>query len=191
MATKLQSLTDKVEFRRGYNAESVLADCLRDDGYFVHITADLEERGHRGAPGARSGNNFITLPDLDVASKGHRAFVEVKYKSEASFTIKTGRYEHGFGLRKYRMYCQAQQTYGTPVYIAVIEGKTGAVLMATLDELGVPRIYDGNKMDAGGMAFFPRGAFGLWGYVRTYTGQLPLGIPLDKGDGDLFKVARH
>jgi hypothetical protein len=99
------------EYRKGFDTESTLAQILRDDGYFVVITADVKERGKNGAPGARSKEKFITLPDLDVAKNGHRGFVEVKYKYEADFTTVTNRLEHGIGLNQFKKSEQRRATF--------------------------------------------------------------------------------
>lgn len=185
---------------KGDRAEDVIAFILRAEGYYVVITADLQERNTNGAPGARSDDNFITLPDLDVAKKGYRGWCEVKYKKAYSFTRITQRPEHGIGLRKFKMYQRIQQETGTPVYLFVYEADSGAVLYNHIDILLAEefyRIYNGNKMDSGGMIYFARSNFNLWGKValigKDIYQQLDLFSLTDtKGQGNkLFDFIRH
>ncbi len=208
------------EYRIGYNAESILAQILREEGYYTIFTADVKERGRNGAPGARSGSGFITLPDLDVGKNGYRGFVEVKYKYKADFTTITRRHEHGIGWNKFEMYRKAQQQFGCDVFLFIYEGKDGVILYNRLDILlpkrnyyikrtgqfsfyfqergerhSIARRYHGDKMDRGGMIFFPRASFSLWGKISQmedviYT-QLDL-FSTSRDEGDkLFQIIHH
>ncbi len=208
------------EFYKGHKAESVIAQMLRDEGYYVIVNADLKERGRSGAPGARKKNGFITLPDLDVAKNGYRGFVEVKYKTKADYTTVTNRDEHGIGLNSFKKYREAQRQFGSEVLIFILEGQSGAILYNTIaillpdvdyhierkgtlsfvykeqgEKHSLARIYHGNAMDYGGMIFFPRSSFGLWGKIALLGEEVWTQIGLFdeiKGEGEkLFKVIKH
>lgn len=188
---------------KGDRAEDIIAFILRAEGYYVVITADLQERNTNGAPGARNDDSFITLPDLDVAKKGYRGWCEVKYKGASTFHRITQRDEHGIGIRKFKMYQRIQQETGTIVYIFVYEANSGAVLYNSLDVLltdGFFRTWTGKRKkgnDKGGMIYFARSNFNLWGKVallgKDIYQQLDLFSLTDtKGQGDkLFDVIRH
>lgn len=209
------------EFVKGYKAEGVIADLLRSEGCYVIITADVKMRNGNKAPGATNGSGgFITLPDLDVANQGYRGFVEIKYKSKASFTTITGRLEHGVGYGNFLAYQKASKEFGVPTFLFIYEGDSGAVLFNRIDILlperdyhiekngamnliyqaegessPVARVYAGGAMNRGGMIFFPRSAFDLWGRVaimedNIYT-QLGFFDSID-GEGDrTFEIVRN
>lgn len=182
------------EWHKGERAEDVIKGVLRRDGFYVYALSDISERGNPGAPGARNDNDFITLPDLDISGNGWRGFAEVKGKSEPTFTRKTGQYDHGIPLSSYRMYRKIKEETGSPVFLFIYEFKSGAILFSEIDDLKV-RIYDKDKMSKGGMAFFSRSSFDLWGKVALVNGtqanQLDF-FPIIEGEGrNLFKLTRN
>jgi len=189
----LSNFRTEIAFHRGYRAEEIIAKILRDEGYYVVFLADNQERGQNGAPGARNRDDFITLPDLAVFLRGKQGYVEIKFKASADFTVLTGREEHGIGKRKWEMYCKIQKETGSLVYLFIYEGNSGAILYATIDELApLMREYNGDKMDPGGMVFFARASFDLWGKIAVVDGQIYDQLWLfseDEGD-KLFKLQR-
>lgn len=182
------------EWHKGERAEDVIKRVLREEDFYVYALSDISERGNPGAPGARNDHDFIVLPDLDISGKGWRGFAEVKGKSEPTFTRTTGQYEHGIPLNSYKMYQRIKEETGAPVFLFIYEFKSGAILFSEIDDLET-RIYYGNKMSKGGMAFFFRSSFDLWGKVALVNGtqanQLDF-FPIIEGKGrNLFKLTRH
>lgn len=173
MVTKPTDFYSSKSFSKGYRAETILAQVLRADGYYVVILADNQERGQNGAPGARNGDQFITLPDFQILKRGHIAYAEIKFKSEATWTRTLQQEDHGIGLLKWKMYQRIERESGLPVYLFIYEGDSGAVLYNRLQNLAkVARFSDTDKMDRGGMVFFPRASFGLWGHIAVLKGEL-------------------
>jgi len=147
---------------KGHTGEVLVAEKLMQLGYFVIPSYDYSGEENNKAPKMKGLMRNFVLPDLDVSSSGSRKWVEVKTKEEATFTRVTQQLEHGISLRHYREYQEVERESGSPVYLAVYEIKTGEVLIGKLSELSkCVRIYDGGKMNRGGMAFFPRSVFKL------------------------------
>ncbi len=125
-----------------------------------------------GAPCIEGAEDVIVLPDILVARDGHAAWVEVKSKSQATYTHKTGRREHGFPKRLFHDYHEVQETTGIPVWIMVGERRKSKAtlynwLFAPLHKLEkVRRTYNGHKMNGEPMVFFPRSVFTLYKETR-------------------------
>jgi hypothetical protein len=57
---------------------------------------------------------------------------------------------------------------GTPVVICIVEEDSGAILWARLRDIApLAQRYQGKRMGAAGMVFFPRSAFRKWTRVPT------------------------
>lgn len=120
--------------------------------------------------GAHRG--FI-LPDLDVAKKAERLWVEVKTKRQSTTTQATGKAEHGIGRHHYYDYLAVQRETGNYVYLAVYEEDTREIIIGRLDQLAMricrcrncraapaSQQYVRNcRMSRGGMVFFLRDGF--------------------------------
>jgi hypothetical protein len=168
MGCKAVTLNTRANFKstplyaKGHNGELLVADKLMQLGYFVVPSYDYSGQENDKAPKMKGLMRSFVLPDLDVSKSGSRKWVEVKTKEDATYTRITQQYEHGIPLRHYRQYLEVEKESGCAVYLAVYEIKTGEVLIGRLSELSkLVRIYDGDKMSRGGMAFFPRSAFRL------------------------------
>lgn len=148
-------MLDSIEFARGRKAEIEVAKWLQSRGWFVVPSYDYS--GADGAKPPRLQGKCIgfAIPDLDVAKEGIRHWVEVKLKGKQTLYRKTGVLEHGISLRLYRHYKRVQEITGTPVWLFILEQDSGKLLAKKMDVLGEPRIYEGNKMGNGGMAFWP------------------------------------
>lgn len=109
-----------------------------------------------------TGKRKLVLPDLDVSGPLHRYWLEVKGKDAPSYTRITGREEHGLAWRMYRDYLEVERLTGNPVYLFVYEMSSGRAMCQSLAKLSQHvRRYGSDKMDYGGMAFFPRDEFFL------------------------------
>jgi len=220
----INSIETTREFYVGSSAEAVIIFLLRDAGYYVIDLANTRERGRNGAPGARNNGKFITLPDLDIGKMGYRAFAEVKFKEDYTFTRLTGVKDHGIGLRNWKMYLEASKQFGVETLIFIYEGTSGDILFNSISNLtptgkdyridprGINtcyydksdgslrfRIYRGEKMDPGGMVFFPWDSFERWGNIALLGDEIYKQLSFDDlvnikavDEGDkVFRVLRH
>lgn len=181
---------------KGNQGEQIVSFLLRKDGYFVTCLSDINEQGIGGAPGMKTDKDFLILPDLQAALRGKIGYCEVKWKTEATFTRITQREEHGVDKRNWDHYYMVQSETGIPVYLFIYERKTGAVLYSLIEHLsGVSRYT--SKMGKGGMIFFPRASYALWGRVAQLGGHFAVQLDMFErmnleGEGDkLFGVVRH
>lgn len=149
------------EFLRGRDAEQRVARVFQQRGWFVIPSYDYCGEDGNKAPKAQGVSDGIILPDLGIAQRGIMKWVEVKAKSCPTFTIKAHSYDHGIGLRKWTHYKRCQHETGCHVFLCIIEENSQMLLLERLDTLGEGRTYTGNKMDAGGMIFWPRLKFGI------------------------------
>jgi hypothetical protein len=181
---------------KGDQGEQIVAHILRKSNYFVICLSDINEQGRGGAPGMRNNQTFHTLPDLQVALQGKLGFCEVKWKTKADWTRITQQEEHGIDKVCWDHYCQVSKQTGTDVFLFIYERKSGAVLYNHINFLRKVIRYT-SKMGRGGMCFFPRSSFYLWGRViqvgKNYYHQLDafqmLGL---EGDGDkLWGIIQH
>jgi hypothetical protein len=170
---KQLSIRDTVEFWHGRDFEREYARQLLLAGWSVMRCYELDG-GQDKAPMLEGPYKGHRLPDLQVSGHGKSGWRELKEKTACNFTHSEGRYDHGIGLRCYRDYDAVQQISGLPVVLVIGEYSTGLILAQSLDKLGLPRIYPGDKMDPGGMAFWPRSSFDIWGRYDTTPGQLSI-----------------
>jgi hypothetical protein len=153
-------LRDTERFKRGRNGERIVADWFKADGWYV--LASYDYNGDDDHPPRMEGRTrrFI-IPDLDACKGGRRIWVEVKTKTAPSLHRATNILEHGIPLRHYEQYLQVELETGCPVYLLIYEEQSNQLLHQKLSELGQPRIYSGDKMSFGGMAFWPRTSFNI------------------------------
>lgn len=129
----------------------------------------------------------IVTPDFMADRPGEHYGLEIKGKWRADETPVTGEREHGIGRRLLAAYLEWQRRLERKVLLIIDEGETGEILAASLDRLQQgeyldsrdnqihrrPRLYFGDKMDRGGMAFFGRSQFMVL-YQRANAPDLPL-----------------
>lgn len=167
---------ERPEFLLGRSGEQRVSTWLKQRGWYVIPSYDYAGEGGDKAPRLQGIEEAFPVPDLDVC-RGPRArfgaerrWVEVKTKEAASFTRKTGRYEHG--IEHYDDYMRVATLTGTEAWLAVHEttsihthelyGVAGALLIQSFANLGPPRrsrIYGWNT--AKPMAYWPRESFWL------------------------------
>lgn len=198
METKLKNLPNHFkpeDVLKGNQGEEIVAHLLRKDGYYVTCLSDIRERGRSGAPGATTQKDFLTLPDLQASSQGYTGYCEVKWKTRADFTRITQREEHGIDKICWDHYQEIRDKTGLSVFLFIYERKTGAVLYENITTLGKVKRYT-PKMGRGGMIFFPRATFNLWGRVVPLEEglfiQLDMFRKIGGNSGDkLFGLIRH
>jgi hypothetical protein len=81
------------------------------------------------------GTKNLAIPDMDVCKSGNRVWAEVKTYFYAPFNRTLKAEVHGMQRRLYDQYVQVEQESGTPVYLFVLEVKTGALLGSFLQDL--------------------------------------------------------
>lgn len=155
-------LEDTPEFQKGRTGEHVVADFLKDLGYYVIPSYDYSGKEESKAPQLQGLIEQYVIPDLDVAKEGRRRWVEVKTKYDATYTRITHRYEHGLPLRHFRDYQTVQEITGTQAGIAIYEEVSNCILLAWIDDLAPHARYsdmkqNGVKKEA--MVYFDRRLF--------------------------------
>lgn len=168
------SIRDIAAFWEGRELEREIARQMLERGYSVMRCYDLDVDGKHKAPMLEGPYKGLRLPDLQVSVLGKTDWRECKRKGKADYTRITGEFEHGIGLRCYRDYVAVQEISGLSVYLMVGERNTGEILFQSLEKLGPPRVYEDDKMDPGGMAFWPRDLFDKWGNYDDTPGQTSL-----------------
>lgn len=145
-----------------------MAGWLQQRGWLIVPSYDYSGEDGNKAPKMHGVRLSLVIPDLDACRSGERFWVEVKTKWEATFTEKTQRLEHGISLRHYEHYQQVEKESGNPVWLFVLEERTGVILAGRLRDLAEhARIYKGWKMGQAGMVFFPREKFKIVDRVQT------------------------
>lgn len=140
--------------------EKIVAEMLRRSGCFV-IQSYAGDDANKAQKMQGIGRSYV-IPDLNVARDGWWFWVEVKTKKEPTPQRETQIEEHGIPLHHWEDYREVQRITGAPVFLAIVEECSGAVLMRRLDSLGEPRT------DAG-TAFWPRANF------DTFEKEIPNG----------------
>lgn len=164
MAMRSTDFRASPEFKRGRTGERMIASLLQKDGWFIIPSYDYSGEDGDKAPRLEGLQAAYPVPDLDIARDGERRWAEVKTKAAATYTRITGRFEHGIPKRHFESYMRVQKITGCQVWLFIYEENTGKVLYGKLDDLAaVRREYDGGKMSRGGMIFFPRDAFTVYG----------------------------
>jgi hypothetical protein len=169
------------KYEIGHESVVLVTKMLRARGWYIIPTEDFCGRDGEHAPMASAAMERIILPDLDIAMRGLRMWAEVKEKARPTFTILTGTSDHGMGLRKFRAYCHLQREYGSHIWIFLVELSSQMVLIESLDHLtttSAARQYTGDKMDIGGMIFWPRSVFRTRIQFNEIPGLFDLEIPL-------------
>jgi hypothetical protein len=165
-------------FLRGREAEQRVAVFLQRRGWYVIPTYDYSGEDGNKAPKIQGSSDGFVIPDLDIAKAGSRKWAEVKAKAGPSFTCKTQSEDHGIGYRKWLHYKRCQRETGCHVWLFIIEESTQILLAESLDVLGDGRLYSGDKMDKGGMVFWPREAFRCRVQLNSLPGLFDTKAPL-------------
>lgn len=144
------------EFQRGRNGERLVADYLQRAGWYVIASYDFSGEDGEKAPRLLGWTDSAVLPDLDISKAGSRMWVEVKTKAAANWTRITNRFEHGIPLRHYLDYLRVERETGCPVWLAIHEEDTDALLIQRLQRLSK---RESNSGVMGPMVFFARDDF--------------------------------
>lgn len=172
-----QPFRERAEFLRGRAAEQRIAAWLKANGWFIIPAYDYSGPDGDKAPIFQGATEGIVLPDLGIARAGLMKWAEVKAKKGPSYTVITGENVHGIGLLKWRHYLRCQRETGAHVLLFIWEECKQTLLVQSLDVLGDGRIYKGDRMDKGGMVFWPRDRFDPF-VIDELPGLFDPGLPL-------------
>jgi hypothetical protein len=165
MLQKTTTFRDRPEVKFGHTAELLVAQELQRRGWYVNATYDFSGSEGDKAPKMMGLHDGYVLPDLDVARDSHRKWVEVKAKTQATFTKITNRLEHGINKSHWDSYRKIEEVTGTEAWLAIYEEDTGDVLVQRIRVLasvdGGPRVSQMKKhgRENGLMVYFPRTGF--------------------------------
>lgn len=163
MASSPVSFKQRAEYLLGDRGQRLVAELLKDAGWYVLPSYDYSGSDGNKAPRMEGRLASFCVPDLDCAKAAKRVWVEVKTKTRPTFTRLTGQDEHGIPLRHLEHYRRIEAETGTPVYLVIYELCSQSLLSARLTSLGTGRLSLGSeKYQRGGMVYFPRDAFRLW-----------------------------
>jgi hypothetical protein len=120
---------------------------------------DYSGLGENKAPKlqAFSAQDSLITPDLLVARRGLLQWCEVKWKDHAEHTILTNEYETGIGQYLFAQYRLVKHVSGARVFIVFAHRQENVITCNELDDLSSigARAYNEDKMDRGGMWFWP------------------------------------
>lgn len=145
---------ERPEFKRGRAGELKVSAWLQERGWFVIPSYDYSGDDRNKAPKLQGASEGFPVPDLDVCKSGDRRWVEVKTKTAADFTYKTGQWEHG--IEHYDDYVRVAAETGTEAWLAIYETSTGDLLAQSFAGLGEPRR---STLHGKRMAYWPRSRF--------------------------------
>lgn len=158
--SQLQLFHESEAYRKGDVSQRLCGEWLTRNGWLVIYLCDS---AGSGAPMAHGQGRRVVLPDFDIARRGARRFVEVKYKRTAQWYRKRKRLQHGLERRLFNAYLQIEEDYKTEVWLAIHEGITDKLIARRVcDLLPHAQTWDGRhpeKADYGDMIFFPRREF--------------------------------
>lgn len=136
-------MTNNFDFnlRRGAQIERAIKDAIKRR-YFVVMTSAIESGIPHQGPRIEHANGDVVVPDMHLLHGGARTgWIEVKWKAAPNEFRNRKRLEHGIDLSKLEQYEFVERHMG-PVYLVIVEGCSGAILMqnlATLRSQGGPR----------------------------------------------------
>jgi hypothetical protein len=148
------------EFIRGRAAELLVEGKLRSFGWFILPACDYSGPLSDRAPKIHGAQEEIVLPDLFIAKRGLAMWAEVKSKGKPCRYRVTGKDYHGISFRLWRHYHRCQEETGANVWLFIVEESTQVLLFQGINELAKwVSPYYGDKVDPGGMVYWPRDVF--------------------------------
>lgn len=130
-----RNFEDTPEFRLGQWGEELVAAQMEAVGFLVDRTANRQPRDGKG-PRLAGRESTPVLPDLRGVWRGRvHLWVEVKTKSHAELGRITNKLEHCVDLISWNAVRDYQVAVGEPVFLAVVEANTAAIIMRHIDQL--------------------------------------------------------
>jgi hypothetical protein len=123
----------------GYSdfGEDIIKEGLANRGWFVIPTGKID---CGGAPMARSSDEALILPDLQISSRGKTRWVEVKRKTKPAYMRVESCHKHGFCKRQWEHYKRIEQESNVQVWIFIWEVMNRVICYAPIQYLAYPQI---------------------------------------------------
>lgn len=120
---------------RGRAGEEMVFNWLKTRGWGVVPSYDYSGAGGDKAPKLVFAKRRYAIPDGDVCRGGSRAWIEIKTYRHAPMNRRLGARVHGAKARLIADYRRVEEETATPVYLAVLEVRSGELLIARLATL--------------------------------------------------------
>lgn len=160
----------EAQLERARLHEIRVAELAREHRYYVVPSYDYSGKGDDKAPkmAAPAGEQDLVLPDLQCFRSGEFRWLEVKFKTRASWRERGGYLTTGMNLRLYEDYIRVERVSGGKVFVLFLHEKEREArgdALARLQEYESHR-YSGPKMGRGGMVFWPYEKLPSWGTLE-------------------------
>jgi hypothetical protein len=119
----------------GRRGEMMVFNWLKTRGWGVIPSYDYTGSDGSKAPRLQYLDRAYPVPDGDICNGTARIWIEIKTYTYAPMNRKVGEPVHGAAKRLIESYLRVEKDTLTPVWIAVLEIKTGALLVARLADL--------------------------------------------------------
>jgi hypothetical protein len=123
------------QLENGNRGEQLVAAWLRSRGFGVIDSYEFSGKGGDQVPRLQFSGEGFALPDLDVCRGGARRWLEVKTLYEPVINRQLNALVHGICGHSYEHYVRVEQESGAAVFLAVLEVKSGQLLVARLVDL--------------------------------------------------------
>lgn len=114
----------------GRVGEQLFAKKLRHEGDGVIASFMFSGAGDDSAPALEFHDGRIAIPDLDVARRGRRFWLEIKAYKKAIWNRTLGTLVHGIPVRLYDGYLKVERETGSPVFLGIVEIETGLMIVS-------------------------------------------------------------
>jgi len=159
----------------GYSdfGEDMIREGLANRGWYVSPTGKINDNC---APMARTCDDALILPDLQISSCGKTRWAEVKRKKKPGYLRIENKYTHGFCRRQWEHYKRIEKETGLQVWLFIWEEVNRVVCYAPISYLLYPQYRNpkpfkymtpsaNSDFCEHGMAFFQRDD--LWKLNKT------------------------
>lgn len=126
---------DRPQTIRSRKAERAISCWLQQRGWRVLAAYDYSGLSDDKPPRLEGTPKSLVVPDLLTARKKLCFWIEVKCKTEASYTYITGRMETGLNFRLWDHYQQVMNETGIPVWIFFVHDEEDEIRGHRIDYL--------------------------------------------------------
>lgn len=119
----------------GRMGELMVSEWAQRSGCGVLPCYDFSGSDGAKAPRLMFRGGGLVIPDLDLCRDGRRWWLEVKTYHGPAYNRRKRCDVHGFPDRLFQSYSNVEKASGTPVYVAVLELDSAALLVASLSSL--------------------------------------------------------
>lgn len=159
-------MIDSPHGRRGRDGERAIADLIRRRGGYIVPSYDYSGLANDKPPRLHGLHCAYAIPDLDIATKQGRIWLEVKTYTRPTFYRKIGEWQHGIRSRLWRHYCDVERLTHTPVWICVYELESQEVLVARQKCLVAYGEFRNDQQNS--QFYFARSAMNHYAWMSDY-----------------------